>query len=202
MPFNAKKIPIDTFQQLQLDAGLLMTAFDPETAAIDIANIATATTGGVNVVCQPTISDFGEDVDNVPARMKELQHLDYWDCKLSTTALSMKPSVIRLSLGAADIDSESGAIVPRAELEDTDFANIWWVGMKAGGGFVACKLINALSTAGFNLQTTKNGKGQLSLELTGHVSINAQDTMPMEFYSIDETPSNNSSSETPVTQGN
>lgn len=193
MSFNAKKIPIDTFEQLQLDAGLIMNTFDPKTAAIDLANIITATTGGVNVVCQPTISDFGEDVDNVPARMKELQHLDYWDCKISTTALSLKPSVIRLSLGAADIDADSGAIVPRAELKDTDFANVWWVGMKAGGGFAAVKLINALSTGGFNLQTTKNGKGQLSLELTGHVSINDQETMPMEFYSIDKEPSNSSS---------
>jgi len=50
---------------------------------------------------------------------------------------------------------------------------------------VAVKLINALSTGGFSLQTTKNGKGQISLTITGHVSINAQDVVPMEFYSTD-----------------
>ena len=47
---------------------------------------------------------------------------------------------------------------------------------------VAIKLINALSTGGFSLQTAKNGKGQLGIELTGHVSINDQNTVPMEFY--------------------
>jgi hypothetical protein len=46
--------------------------------------------------------------------------------------------------------------------------------------------MNALSTSGFTLQTTKNGKGTVSLEITGHVSINAQDVVPMEFYSSDE----------------
>ena len=51
------------------------------------------------------------------------------------------------------------------------------------GGMVAVCLKNALSTGGFTLQTTQNGKGQVSVELTGHVSIDAQDTMPMEFYS-------------------
>jgi hypothetical protein len=48
---------------------------------------------------------------------------------------------------------------------------------------VAIRLMNALSTGGFSLQTTKNGKGQISLEMTGHVSAKAQDVMPMEFYS-------------------
>ena len=45
--------------------------------------------------------------------------------------------------------------------------------------------MNALSTTGFSLQTTKNGKGQVSLEITGHVSIHDQETVPMVFYSID-----------------
>ena len=87
---------------------------------------------------------------------------------------------------AADIDgTDSTKIVPRRDLEQTDFADLWWVGDKADGGFVAVKIINALSTGGFSLQTTKNGKGQISLEITGHVSINAQSVMPMEFYSAD-----------------
>ena len=67
----------------------------------------------------------------------------------------------------------------------TDYSDIWWVGDKANGGFVAVRLMNALSTAGFSLQTTKNGKGQVALTITGHVSINAQSVVPMEFYSAD-----------------
>ena len=117
--------------------------------------------------------------------MKELKHLDSWDCRMSTTALGTSVELIRYSLGAADVTASSGKIVPRKDLKQTDFADLWWVGDKADGGLVAVKLINALSTAGFSLQTTKNGKGQISIELTGHVSIDDQETMPMEFYSID-----------------
>ena len=228
------KIPQNTFSALQLDAGVLLKQFDPTTAAEPAdADIITATTGGINATCIPTYSDLGEDVDNVPVNMKELKHLDSWECKLTTTGIGTSPELIRYALGAADISGATYAITsdeaidetktyyvrsgtspnytytkvttpdvsdigtyyemtspdykitPRRDLKQTDFADIWWVGDRADGGLVAVKLINALSTGGLSLQTTKNGKGQVSIELTGHVSINAQDTMPMEWYSAD-----------------
>lgn len=179
-------IPKDTFDSMQLDAGVLLTSFDPsEPAAPADADIICATTGGINVVCQPEYSDLGEDVDNVPNNMKELKHLDSWTCSLGFTSLDTSPEGIRLALGAADVDAESGKITPRRDLEQTDFSDVWWVGDKANGGFVAVQLKNALATEGFSLQTTKNGKGQTDCTLTGHVSIDDQDTMPMEFYSYD-----------------
>ena len=177
-------IPQDTFDTLQTDVGVLLKRFDPSDPDIDDEDLITATTGGINVVCTPEYSDYGEDIDNVPNNMKELKHLDGWTCTLSTTALGTSPELIKWSLGAADIDGTT-KILPRADLKQTDFADIWWVGDKANGGLVAVRLINALSTGGFSLQTTKNGKGQVSLELTGHVSIEDQKTVPMEFYSMD-----------------
>ena len=179
-------IPQDTFEAMQMDAGVLLKTFNPASPAAPADEaIITATTGGINVVCQPSYSDLGEDVDNCPNNTKELKHLDSWDCRISTTALGTSAEAIKLALGAADIDSQTSKITPRKTLAQTDFSDLWWVGDKAGGGFVACKLKNALSTGGFSLQTTKNGKGQVTLELTGHVSIAAQDVMPMEFYSIE-----------------
>ena len=118
--------------------------------------------------------------------MKELKHLDSWECKVSFTALTTDTDGLKLALGAADVAGNK--VTPRRDLEQTDFSDLWWVGDRADGGCVAVKIINALSTGGFTLQTTKNGKGTSSCELTGHVSINAQTVMPMEFYSID--PSN------------
>lgn len=175
------------FDEFQLDAGMLLRTFDPASpAAPKDEDIITATTGGIQVSCVPTYSDFGEDVDNVPNNMKEFKHLDGWECKISTTALGTSPAVIKFALGAADIDGTNSAkIVPRRDLEQTDFAHLWWVGDKADGGMVAVKLLNALSTGGFSLKTTKNGKGTVSLETMGHVSINAQNVMPMEFYSTE-----------------
>lgn len=180
-------IPEDTFNGLQMDAGVLLNSFDPSNPiAPSDEDIITATTGGITVSCTPTFSDLGEDVDNVPNNMKELKHLDGWECTMTTTALGTTPELIKLQLGCADIDSNTPSkIVPRADLKQTDFSDIWWVGDRADGGLVAVQLKNALSTAGFSLQTTKNGKGTTGLTLTGHVSITSQREVPMVFYSMD-----------------
>lgn len=228
-------IPQDTFNELQMDAGVLLNNFDPDAPAKPAdEDIITATTGGITVACTPTYSDFGSDVDNCPNNTKELKHLDGWDCSFSTSALGTSPEAIRLALGAADITDNSSyalttdteivagktyytrsgtspnytytavttpsaqslssyyektggsKITPRRDLKQTDFSDeLWWVGDRADGGMVAVKMLNALSTGGFSLQTTKNGKGQTSITITGHVSINDQDTVPMEFYSAE-----------------
>ena len=186
------QIPQDTFNALQLEAGVLLKNFNIEAAAADDgasgftdADIICATTGGVNPACVPTFSDLGEDIDNVPLNMKELKHLDSWECTLTTTSLGTSAALIKMALGCADLSEDGTSVIPRADLKQSDFSDIWWVGDKANGGFVAIRIFNALSTGGFSLQTTKNGKGQTELTITGHVSINAQKTVPMLFYSID-----------------
>lgn len=186
------KIPQDTFDALQTDAGVLLKNFDITSAAaskdtpgFQLSDIVCATTGGVNIVCQPQYSDYGEDVDNCPNNMKELKHIDGWNCSVSTTSLGTSAYGIKLSLGAADIDAESSKITPRRNLSQDDFEDLWWVGDKANGGFLAVKIFDALSTDGLSLQTGKNAKGQTTIGITGHVSIDNQDRVPMEFYSID-----------------
>lgn len=176
-------IPQSTFEELQLDAGVLLNKFDPESPAKPAdEDIICATTGGINATCVPTYSDMGEDIDNCPNGMKELKHLDSWECKMSFTSLGTSPESIKMSLGAADVSANKVTI--RRDLKQEDFTDeLWWVGDRADGGMVAICLKNALSTGGFSLQTTKNGKGQVSVEIMGHISIDAQDVMPMEFYS-------------------
>lgn len=181
-------IPQSLFDDMQLDAGILLKDFDPTgvTASdpgYDDSDIICATTGGIHITCVPTYSDLFEDVDNAPTNTKEGKHLDGWECKIAFTGLGNSVDQIKLALGAATVASNK--ITPRRDLAQTDFDDLWWVGDKAGGGYVAVYLFNALSTSGFDLQTTKNGKGQISIEMTGHVSISAQQTVPMEFYSAD-----------------
>lgn len=176
------KISADAFPQIQSDAGVLLKKFDPATPkAPEDADIITATTGGISASCTPTYSDWGEDIDNVPNNMKEFKHLDGWECTITFTALGTSVEAIRLIFGAADVTGNK--VTPRRNVKQTDFADLWWVGDRTDGGFVAICLKNALSTGGFSLQTTKNGKGQISVTLTGHVSIADQDTMPIEYYS-------------------
>lgn len=176
------RISQDAFKDMQLEAGMILNNFNPANPNVQDSDIVCATTGGITITCNATYVDFGEDVDNCPNNTKELKQLDGWECSIATTALGVSPESIKLGLGAADISGTH--ITPRAKLEQTDFEDaIWWVGDRVDGGMVAVKLINALSTGGFSLQTTKKGKGQMSITIGGHVSINAQDVVPMDFYS-------------------
>ena len=184
---NFTKISSKAFSELQTDAGILLKTFDVETPEIDDDDIICATTGGINPTCVPSYTDWGSDIDNCPNNTKELMRIEGWDCAIAFTALGVSAEVIRLALGAADLDASSSKITPRTELKDTDFSDVWWVGDRSDGGFVAIRLINALSSSGFYLQTTKNGKGQISVTLTGHVSIQDTETVPMEFYSTEGT---------------
>lgn len=226
-------IPQDTFEALQVEAGVVLNSFNPASPAAPASeDIICATTGGITASCVAQYEDFGADIDNCPTNVKELKRITGWESKLGFTSLGTSAESIRLALGAADTSGGSYAltsdsaivsgktyytrtgtspnytytavtspsdgslssyyekvpdnkIVPRRDLELSDFTDLWWVGDRADGGFVAVKLINALSTGGLSLKTTKAGKGQISVELTGHVSINDQNTMPMEWYSMD-----------------
>ena len=175
------KVSENAFKEIQLEAGLILNKFDP-TGATEVkdADIVCATTGGISITCKPTFTDYGSDIDNVPANMLEFKEVDEWECSIGFTALNASASVIKLALGAADTNDKK--ITPRFDMTSADASDVWWVGERADGGFVACCLKRALSTDGLSLKTTKKGKGQLSCTLTGHVSINAQDEVPMEFY--------------------
>ena len=182
-------ISTDAFDALQLDAGVLLTSFDPTNPYTTpaSADILATTTGGVNPTCTPTYSDFGEDVDNVPNNMKEFKHLDGWEAKMAFSSIKFNAANTKWALGASDTELLSNGVTkikPRKDLQQTDFQDLWWVGDKANGGAYAIKLLNALSTGGLNIQSSKNGKGTNQIEVTGHVSIDAQDVMPMEIYDI------------------
>ena len=182
MKFN--KVNPEIFNQLQVEAGILLSSFDPaSTAAIVDDDIICATSGGIKADCVPSYTDFGEDIDNVPNNTKELKRLDGYECTFAFTALNVTTEILKMALGAADIGTtDTTKVTPRSELQLADFSNIWWVGDRTDGGMIAIKLINALSTGGLSLQTTKKGKGQLSVTLTGHISIENTDIVPMEFY--------------------
>lgn len=177
------KIPQDTFNELQLNAGILLKDFDVDTGTYADADMITATTGGITVNVKPTYEDFGSDIDNCPKNTMELKRkTDNDEVTLSTTALNINKDILLLMLGAADEDQVTGAIKPRKDLKTTDFSTVWWIGDLANGGYIAVKISNALSTDGFSIKTSDKGKGNIGLTLTGHTSIYAQDVIPAEFY--------------------
>ena len=180
------KIPETTFQNLQLNAGVLLSAFNPESATVANESIIGATTGGVNFTATPTFSDYGEDIDNCPKNMKELKKLDSWDITMSGTYVTVDANAVKSLVGAADVSGNK--ITPRNDVLLTDFTDIWWVGDysdkngETNGGFVAIHMMNALSTGGFAIQSSDNGKGNFAFTYTAHYSMSAQDTVPFEVY--------------------
>ena len=180
------KIPETTFQNLQLNAGVLLSAFDPGTAEAANESIIGATTGGINFTATPTFSDYGEDIDNCPKNMKELKKLDAWEISLSGTYVTVDANAVKALVGAADVSVNK--ITPRNDLKLTDFTDVWWVGDysdqngETNGGYVAIHMMNALSTGGFAIQSSDNGKGNFAFTYTAHYSMSAQDTVPFEVY--------------------
>lgn len=181
------KVDENAFEQLQLNAGILVDTFTPSTGVI--GNILGATTGGISFSATPSFTDFGEDVDNVPNNMKEFKKLDGYDCHMTGNFLTCTAALAKMLVGAADIaQSDSTKVVPRGDLLAADFTEVWWVGdysdvnTGANAGYIAIHLLNALNTSGFGIQSTKNGKGQLAFDFQGHYSLSAQDTPPFEIY--------------------
>lgn len=187
------QIPTDTFKKLQLNAGILITEFDPATGELTPSNIVGATSGGVSFEATPSFSDFGEDIDNCPKNTKELKKLDSWEAKMSGSFVTMDTQVAVSVIGTAAVASDDPTkVVPRNSVDAKDFKDLWWVGdysdvnndsSSAGkAGFIAIKLINALSTGGFKIQSGDKAKGTFEFEYTGHYSIENTDIVPFELY--------------------
>ena len=180
------KIPETTFKNLQLNAGVLLSDFNPATATVANESIIGATTGGVNFAANPTFSDQGDGIDNCPKNMMELKKLDFWDINMSGTYVTVDANAVKALVGAADVSGNK--ITPRNDLKLTDFTDVWWVGDysdkngETNGGFVAIHMMNALSTGGFAIQSSDNGKGNFAFTYTAHYSMSAQGTVPFEVY--------------------
>lgn len=188
------QIPTDTFKKLQLNAGILSTEFNPATGELDASDIVGATSGGVSFEATPSFSDFGEDIDNCPKNTKELKKLDSWEAKMSGSLVTMDTKAAVSVIGTAAVASDDPTkVVPRNSVDAQDFKNLWWVGdysdvndddgsLAGKAGFIAIKLINALSTGGFKIKSGDKAKGTFEFEYTGHYSIEDTDIVPFELY--------------------
>lgn len=180
------QIPVDTFQTLQMNAGILATGFDPATG--NVTGLLGATSGGIAFADAISFTDLGEDIDNCPKNMKELKRIDQREVTMSGTFVTVKTALAKM-LSIADIDANNAnKILPRNDLLDTDFDDIWFIGdysdVNTGdsAGYLAIRLINALSTGGFALQTGDKAKGQFAFTFTGHYSMEDQTKVPYEIF--------------------
>lgn len=95
------------FENIQHDAGVLLKGYDianPTTVTEDM--IVTATNGGFNIQVSDEFTDYGEDVDNVPADLMELKYLTKRTVTASTSAYELTPRVVNLALAASDVSGD------------------------------------------------------------------------------------------------
>ena len=182
------RIPETTFQNIQLNAGIVATGFTPATGTV--TGILGATTGGIQFNATPSFSDYGEDIDNCAKNMMELKKLENWEVTLSGTFVTIDATGAKKLIAAANVDpNNAGHIVPRNDVDyETDFQDIWWIGDYSdenngeNAGYCAVHLINGLNTGGFQIQSTDKGKGNFSFQFTGHYSMADQDRVPFEVF--------------------
>lgn len=181
------QVPANTFEEMQLNAGILVKSFTPDTGVI--GDLLGATSGGVNFKATPTYSDFGEDIDNCPKNTMELKKLDSWEATMAGTMITVSAETAKDLLGAADIDADDPThIVPRNDILEDDFNDVWWVGDysafngEKNGGFCAIHMKNALSTDGFQIQSTDKKKGTFAFTYTAHYSMANTKEVPFDIY--------------------
>lgn len=180
------KAPANTFKNLVMNAGVILSKFDLAEGAVNLEDILAATSGGSTFQATPEFSDKGEGIDNVPLNMLELKKLEQWIATLTGTWRTTTAGNVAFSLGAADVSGDK--VTPRQDLKTTDFKDAWLVADyseyngETKGGYAAVRLINALSTGGFQLKTNDKGNGDMAFTLTGHYTMANQTQVPFEVY--------------------
>ena len=120
------QIPVNTFKEIQLNAGIVVDSFDPKTG--EVTGLLGATTGGMSFKAVPTYEDYGADIDNCPTNMKEMKKQTEVVATLGGTLLTVTAASAKKMIGAADVDSEDAThVVPRNDLSADDFKDVWWV---------------------------------------------------------------------------
>ncbi len=184
------QILTDLRKHIQLNAGIIVDSFDPATQTI--GNILGTTNGGMNFTATPNFVDFFGDVDNAPDNTKEGKVLTRWDAVMSGTFNSLTKQAAKMLLAASDFaDVDESKFVPRNDLFDSDFTELWWIGDYSdknngdNAGFMAIHLLNALSTGGFSIQSGDEAKGTFDFNFTGHYTTDDISLAPFELFIAD-----------------
>lgn len=178
-----------TFEELQANAGVVLSTFDPAAFAgeLKLSDILFATSGGISVTDTPEYRDAGEAIDNAPKNTKELKRFVRREIKISGSKVTFTPESVKRDMAAAEVTTLEGKpevtrITPKDELSDDDFLDFWVVGDHGVGGYFAVHVMDALSTSGFSWKTADQDNGTSDFEYTAHYSIKNQKQVPYEVY--------------------
>ena len=192
------KVPADTFETIQMDAGIICTSFTPSTGAVS-GLIGAIGSDGFNFKSNPTFQDFGEDIGNIPANTMQLLMIKSFDPTASGNFKNITPALLKMLEPGSDFAVDSVAdgtnhIVPQAGFVDLSrFVDLYFIGNYSNhntgtgssgtyAGFMCVHMKRALNKTGHQWQTTKDGKGTFAFEFHGHYDLTDIDDQPFEYY--------------------
>lgn len=190
----------ETFERLQLNAGLFLANFDYASAtdadtlkglivtAIESGEgVLGATRGGGSFECTPETRTIEADGMRYPFKGSTVN--DMWTVKLKTTLLETTPENFARALMSADVTTNGAVstVKVRTAIEDKDYLpSLCWIG-DTSNGYALIKLDNALNIAGATFTFTDKGEGTMPVEFQAHcASLVDQDYAPFEVVFFNE----------------
>lgn len=182
-----KTIRPTTFDELTMNAAMLLSEFDPDTftpeTGIDASKIIGSTTGGVSFVDEPEFIDMGEDIDNCPKNTLELKVKQDGNVHVSGNFVTLSLDMLKMLIASADV--EGNKIVARTDLKTSDFIPVLWAVADYGdNGILAIKMKRVLNTSGFSVSTTDQNKAQFAFDFVCHKTITNTSDPAYEVYII------------------
>jgi len=205
-PGGTTGLRADTFNKLQLNAGVLMKNVDyssiSDSAALKAA-IANVISGGSSPIGTLIGATRGggtftvtremrtPEIDGMRYGFKGSDFVDSTDAYLSTTLLEVTPANMELLLGSGDTTTsgKKDTITMNTAIAVGDYlTNVCWVGDISGGDMVLICLKNAINTADFTFTYTDKGEGTLAAEFHARqAAVDDYDEAPFEivFFGLD-----------------
>lgn len=194
------QVAANTFDTLQMNAGIICRSFDPETGIV--SGILGTTSGGVQVNSNPSFADFGEDMDNVPGQTKQLKRVTAYDPAISGTLISVdNVALFSLQAGSFDFSQDEDQAMRIQPLDGAvpSGRDLWLIGdysavndtdetIGAQAGFCAVHLLHALNNAGFSGKRSMKGKASLLSSFMGTMILRILILCHMRFMSTEVFP--------------
>lgn len=190
----------ETFDNLQLNAGVLLKDFDYDTptdaaalktaiaAAITSGDILGATRGGGEFHVTRETRD--PEIDGKRYGYKGGLFVDSADAYLNATLVEVTPDNVKvlLATGEATTSGKKTVVKMHTAIEDGDYLeNLCWAGDLADGRLVLIVLKNAMNTADFTLTFQDKNEGTLAAEFHAHQdSFDDYDYAPFEVIFFDK----------------
>ena len=179
------KVKANTFEKIELGAGLLLNKFT-NYASIADEDIICATRNGGTLNVPASLRNIS--VDGIRTNTVESYVNDGWTPTLAFTALTSTPEMVQMALGIADIDPDTKKVIPKHIADSKYFKDVYWVGERSDGAIIVFYIGKALSTGGLSWKRNDKGESESSITLTGNYTAADQDTAPFWMQEIAPVP--------------